>query len=171
MTKPDARTAERLAAAFPSRRADVEWDLVDGRAAVAIPKRYGAVERFLSRFFPGPDVVFLTFDELGTEGWLLADGTRSVAQVAEGLREKFGERADPARERAMAFFADLARRGLVRLTDAPYPVAGESRGFTPGRGYRDLACRRCGARHPIRGAPGARYQCPRCRAVNRVPAA
>lgn len=165
----DAGTRERVLAAFASR-GDVEWDVDEGRVVLAIPKRYSRVERWLTRFLPGPEAVFVRLDDLGSAGWELADGARTVAEAAEAIRARFGERAEPARERAAVFYADLARRGLARLTDAP-AEARDVRGFSRERGYRRLRCRKCRAEQPMKAPRGARYRCPRCGTVNRVPRA
>ncbi len=46
-------------------------------------------------------------DEIGSEVWLLIDGENRVSDIAEKLREKIGNRLEPAEERITKFLTDL----------------------------------------------------------------
>lgn len=154
--------------AYLTRADGVEWDELEDRAVIAIPKRYGAIERFVARWFPGPETVFVTFDALGTEAWRLADGSRRVRDVAEALRARFGAGAEPAEARAAAFASGLVARGYAKIFEAPRAARDDARGFTAARGYRRVACPRCAREQPFRGRAGARFVCPRCGRVTKA---
>jgi hypothetical protein len=55
----------------------------------------------------------LRLDEIGTASWLLLDGQHSVAEVANSLRQRFGERVEPAEERLGHLVRVFRREGLV----------------------------------------------------------
>jgi hypothetical protein len=46
-------------------------------------------------------------DDIGSEVWLLCDGTRNVKEIAELLTEKFKERIEPCHDRLGVFFQQL----------------------------------------------------------------
>ncbi|MHB8605436.1 MAG: PqqD family peptide modification chaperone [Thermoplasmatota archaeon] len=161
-------TATGLGADIYPARVPLEWDLVDERAVLALPKRMGRFERLVARVLPGPEVVFVTLDDLGTAAWLAADGETRIADAAARLEAAFGARAAPSAERATAFYVDLGRRGLVRLLRTPERVGDPGRGFTAERGYRRVVCPRCQHENAMKGLRGIRYVCPSCRRVTRA---
>ncbi len=59
-------------------------------------------------------------DEVGSLAWTLLDGRRTVGEVADALRERFGDRVEPAEERLGILLRSLHRGGLVG-----YPGWGE----------------------------------------------
>lgn len=52
-------------------------------------------------------------DEVGSLAWTLLDGRRTVGEVAAELRERFGDRVEPAEERFGVLLRSLHRGGLV----------------------------------------------------------
>ncbi len=52
-------------------------------------------------------------DEVGSLAWTLLDGRRTVGEVAAALRERFGDRVEPAEERLGTLVRSLHRGGLV----------------------------------------------------------
>lgn len=152
--------------AYPAR-ADVPWDEVDGRVVLALPKPHGPVERLVNRIVPVADERHVSLEGASARVWLLADGTRTLRELArEAFRDAPAERME---ERAVRFAQDLAARGWLRLQDAPARAADAQRGLTPEKGYRAARCRRCKTEHRLRLPQGARYFCPRCRRPNLVP--
>jgi hypothetical protein len=57
----------------------------------------------------------LKLDGQGAFVWNLCDGKRSVRDVGNHLRERFGDEAEPLYERLVAFLMDLRRRHLIDL--------------------------------------------------------
>jgi hypothetical protein len=52
-------------------------------------------------------------NRVGTRLWELADGRRSVEEVARIVADEYGVEPDRARADALAFFADLDDRGVL----------------------------------------------------------
>jgi len=57
----------------------------------------------------------LRLDPIGSQAWRDLDGTRSVGRVAAGLRERFGEAAEPVEERLGTLLRLLRRDGFLAL--------------------------------------------------------
>ncbi|MFQ5349360.1 MAG: PqqD family protein [Thermoanaerobaculia bacterium] len=55
----------------------------------------------------------LRLDDVGSFAWTRLDGRRTVGEVAAVLRERFGDRVEPAEERLGALLSSLHRGGLV----------------------------------------------------------
>ena len=55
----------------------------------------------------------LRLDEVGSLAWTLLDGRRTVGEAAAVLRQRFGDRVEPAEERFGTLLQSLHRGGLV----------------------------------------------------------
>jgi hypothetical protein len=55
----------------------------------------------------------IKLDDIGSETWLLCDGKRNVAEIAELLKEKFSERIEPCNDRLAVFFQQLERARFI----------------------------------------------------------
>lgn len=148
---------ERPEAVYPVR-APVPWVQEDGRVVVLLPKRLGPLARAMRQLTRGPTHLRVPLDEVGSQAFLLADGTRTARDLAAALEQAFGDRAGPV-DRALAFLATLARNDLLLLATAPGPAPAPAPA-----GIRTAACPRCGHGFHVAEALGTRLQCPACRA-------
>ena len=93
----EALAGENLLEMTPVRVA--AWQEVEDRVVVERPRpsRRGipGVGERLSYFL---SMRKIRLDERGSFLWLLVDGRRSVAEVAEAMREQFGDEVEPAEE-------------------------------------------------------------------------
>ena len=81
--------------------------LVRERPRVRGPRSLG---RWLSYMMAPPRI---RLDELGSFAWLALDGNTTVGTIAETVRERFGEAAEPAEQRLGQFVHILRRERLV----------------------------------------------------------
>lgn len=155
---------------YPAR-VDLPWDELDGRVFVALPRRRGAVERWIARHVVAtPENVLITLEGHAAAFWRLADGTRDLATLARDFAAQTGD-AERIDERIREFATRLAKRGLVRLLPSPQPVLETRVGLDEHQGFARHPCRHCRVRLPVRAPPGAFFLCPRCRRLNRLPRA
>jgi hypothetical protein len=92
-----------------------KWEENEGQVTLLVP-RYG--RNSFSRWFERrmrtkPFKVHL--DDVGTFVWQRCDGETRVAEIANGLREEFGERIEPAEDRIVEFLTDLVRGRFVSV--------------------------------------------------------
>lgn len=112
-TKNDAELeGVNLLELTPCRTAD--WEEVDGlvvllRPAPASAGVGGRLDRFLHRLSPKR----IRLDELGTFAWLRMGGERTVGEVAQLMREQFGEKVEPTEERLGHLVVMLRREGFL----------------------------------------------------------
>lgn len=76
------------------------------------PKAQG-LRGLMERFFHRMSAQRIRLDEVGSFAWRSLDGTRTVAEVAESMREEFGERVEPAEERLGHLVLIMRREGLL----------------------------------------------------------
>lgn len=89
------------------------WSEKAGRVVVEVPapsSPWRAPLAWLGYKMSGKRV---RLDEVGSVAWTLIDGRRSVGEVAAALRERFGDRVEPAEERLGLLLLSLHRGGLV----------------------------------------------------------
>lgn len=66
-----------------------------------------------------PDTVLHTLNEVGGRILALADGTRSVAQIAEAISREYEVEADRAEADVAAYVTLLEGKGVLELRTAP----------------------------------------------------
>ena len=90
-----------------------EWRDVDGGIVLERPsgKRSGmrGIGRLTSLMAPQR----VRLDDIGSFSWERFDGTTTVGEVCEALRERFGESVEPAEERLGRFVHSLRREGFL----------------------------------------------------------
>lgn len=123
MSTPGPPAGSNLLELVPHRTAS--WSEDAGRVVVEIPAP--------SRPWLAP-LAWLSFkmsskrirlDEVGSLAWTLLDGRRSVGEVAAALRERFGDRVEPAEERLGTLLRMLHRGALVGYSGYD-PIPGPS---------------------------------------------
>ncbi len=111
MSAPGPPAGSNLLELAPLRTAS--WSEDAGRVVVEMPapsRPWRAPLAWLSSKMSSKRV---RLDEVGSLAWTLLDGRRTVGEVAAALRERFGERVEPAEERLGTLLRPLHRGGLV----------------------------------------------------------
>ena len=112
--RPDELESVNLLEMAPVRLAD--WKERGDRVVVVRPRpTRSGVSGMIDRVLYLMSARRIRMDELGSYSWLCLDGELTVSQVANKLREKFGESVEPAEERLGHLVRVLRREGLVGL--------------------------------------------------------
>ena len=91
-----------------------EWEEQGERVVVIRPKpEVSGLRGLLNRFFYSLAARRLRLDEMGSAGWRLLDGERTVGEIAKLLRQNYGERVEPAEDRFGHLVRVLRREDLV----------------------------------------------------------
>jgi hypothetical protein len=91
-----------------------QWEREGDRVTVIRPRPTGRLPRVLIEgLLHLLAARKLRLDEIGSASWLLLDGKHSVAEVANILRQRFGERVEPTEERLGHLVRVFRREGLV----------------------------------------------------------
>jgi hypothetical protein len=118
---PGAREPDPPTAILPGRvpERNRRW-LSSGPGEVRVLEpRYGhtAVGRWLAKSLRRPDIE-IKLDELGSAVWEACDGRATVGDIVRHVRDRFGDRIEPAHERLGRFLHQLARNRLIRWKPA-----------------------------------------------------
>lgn len=73
------------------------------------------IEKFARKLFKKPNITDIELDELGSEVWRLIDGNKTILQIIEKMREKFGEKCEPINERLILFIRYLNKRNWIKF--------------------------------------------------------
>lgn len=57
----------------------------------------------------------ITLDKIGSLFWENCDGVRNVKQIAENMKEKFGDEVEPLYERINLFLQSLEKNKFIRF--------------------------------------------------------
>lgn len=96
-----------------------EWYIDESTAKVVI-KREKFDNKLLQKFFsPRLKKTYfeIKLDDFGTLVWTNCDGKKSILQISDILKDKFGEQVEPVYERVSMFIKRLEQERIVELLE------------------------------------------------------
>lgn len=100
----------------PIRAAEAEERY--GRVVVLRPPPTSrGVRRVVDRVLNAMSASRIRLDEVGSFTWSFLDGSRTVKEIAQELREEFGDAVEPAEERLAQLIRSLRGQELVRYLE------------------------------------------------------
>ena len=96
----------------------------DGRVVVLAPRFRNRLGKGLVRLAKRDPSFRVRLDDFGSEAWRAIDGERAVGEIADMMRGRFGDRAEPAEERLVEFLRRLHNAGVVLVTTGEKGTAG-----------------------------------------------
>ena len=73
----------------------------------------GFYDRLAQKFFHTPRVSHIKLDEYGSFLWKELDGRRSVGQLAQRMKEQFGDKAEPLYDRLVHYMQILHNNKFI----------------------------------------------------------
>jgi hypothetical protein len=111
---PDRATARReFLALRPARNPKIEWEDVDGKAVLTIPRANNWRLKLVNLFFPVPETRKVVLDSIGSLVWRHCDGENSIDKLSRELQREYNLGGREAELSLQQFFKDLGRRGYV----------------------------------------------------------
>jgi hypothetical protein len=116
MTRPKGESLAEVNLLDLTPERVAEWEDVGERVVIIrpLPKTRG-IKRAIDRLLFEMSTRRIRLDELGSAAWHLMDGRRTVAAIADGLREQFGEAVEPAEERLATLMQYFHRQLFVEF--------------------------------------------------------
>lgn len=102
----------------PVLRDGLTTERESGRVTVHVP-RQSWIERQAVRFLKQPAVIKVSLDELGSAVVSRCDGAHTVSDIADGLRDGFGEAAEPLLPRLVKFIEVMEANGWLDWLEVP----------------------------------------------------
>lgn len=99
---------------IPVRNNQIEWKVEQDELVVFYIQNKGIYNRIAQTLFKKPEVSRLSLDELGSFVWKQIDGKCSIYQIAQSLKEEFGDKAEPLYDRLATYVLMLKKYNLIR---------------------------------------------------------
>lgn len=71
----------------------------------------------MQKLLKKPAVSYIHLDEMGNFIWPLMDGKRSILDIAELVKEEFGEKAEPLYDRLVTYMYRLESYGFISVEE------------------------------------------------------
>lgn len=97
---------------IPTPSPDITWSEEEGKVTLHVPNK-GIMKRLTQILLRKPKISHIHLDSHGSFVWLLIDGERSISDMGEPVKEKFGEKAEPLYPRLVQFFKILEDNKLI----------------------------------------------------------
>lgn len=91
---------------IPNIKDELHWEKTEKDVTIYIENK-GVMNRIAQKVFRKPKVSQIHLDEMGTFIFPLIDGTRSVYDIAQLVKEKYGEKAEPLYNRIVQYMRTL----------------------------------------------------------------
>jgi len=99
----------------PKRVEKIKWIVLnDGKVQIVID-RNGFFDKLVRFFVKTPEVMRIDLDEYGSYVWKAIDGEKTIYEICEKLKEKFGEDVEPLYERFGTYINILKNNKFIEI--------------------------------------------------------
>ncbi len=102
---------------IPERASGLAWTQDDEGIVVLEVENTGIFNRIAQKFFKRPKVTKVHMEQFGSFIWPLIDGKRTVMELADLLKERFGEEAEPLYPRVAKYMQIMESYHFISLSD------------------------------------------------------
>lgn len=104
---------------IPVRASELRWhEDLKGRVILEV-ENTGCFNRIAQKLFNRPQYTKVHLDQQGTFIWPLIDGTRTVADIAQMVKDEFGETAEPLYPRIIKYFQIVESYHFIKFANMP----------------------------------------------------
>ncbi len=100
---------------IPVRAKGLEWTRDDDEIVVLEVENTGVFNRIAQKLFKRPQVTKVHMEQFGSFLWPLIDGERTVKELADLLKERFGEEAEPLYPRVAKYMQIMESYHFISL--------------------------------------------------------
>lgn len=100
---------------IPARAEGLEWTRDDEDIVVLEVENTGVFNRIAQKLFKRPKVTKVHMEAFGSFLWPLIDGERTVKELADLLKERFGEEAEPLYPRVAKYMQIMESYHFISL--------------------------------------------------------
>ncbi|RYG70917.1 PqqD family protein [bacterium] len=113
----DRATARReFLALRPGRNPKVDWEEVEGKAVLKVPRPTDWKFKLAKKLLPIPEIdkpKIVALDAIGSHVWVRCDGKNTIGYLSKELQSAYKLSAREAELSLQQFFKELGRRGYV----------------------------------------------------------
>lgn len=89
------------------------WDVGEDGVVTIHMVHAGFYDRIAQKFFHRPRVSHIKLEEYGSFIWQLIDGKRTVGEIAQQMKEKYGTKAEPLYDRLVQYMKILRNNDFI----------------------------------------------------------
>lgn len=97
----------------PKRSKKINWQIRETGLVRICVKHRGFYSKLAQMLVKAPPISNIDMDQFGSFIWNAIDGRRTVAEIAEMVKQRFGKDAEPLYQRLTAFFRILYANRLI----------------------------------------------------------
>ena len=98
----------------PMRAEHVGWSADENEIITLEIENKGVFNTIAQKLFKRPKISYIHLDDIGSLVWPLLDGSKTIIDLGENVKEKFGEKAEPLYERLAKYFQILDSYGFIK---------------------------------------------------------
>lgn len=102
---------------IPEKASGLAWTQDDEGIVVLEVENTGVFNRIAQKLFKRPKVTKVHMEQFGSFIWPLIDGKRTVTELANLLKERFGEEAEPLYPRVAKYMQIMESYHFITLLD------------------------------------------------------
>lgn len=103
---------------IPERASGLAWAQDDEGIVVLEVENTGVFNRIAQKCFKRPKVTKVHMEQFGSFIWPLIDGKRTVVELADLLKERFGEEAEPLYPRVAKYMQIMESYHFISLLES-----------------------------------------------------
>lgn len=111
---------------IPVRAEGLAWIRDDEDIVVLEVENTGIFNRIAQKLFKRPKVTKVHMEQFGSFLWPLINGERTVKELADLLKERFGEEAEPLYPRVAKYMQIMESYHFISLSEGQVTASGES---------------------------------------------
>lgn len=100
---------------IPAKADSMKWHRDFKERVILEVENKGVFHTIAQKLFGKPRYTKVHLDEFGSFIWPLIDGKRNVAELAELVKEQYGEKAEPLYPRIVKYFQIVESYGFVKF--------------------------------------------------------
>lgn len=102
----------------PAAASGLAWTTDRDHRVVVDMENTGFYNRLAQALFHKPKVSHIKLDEMGSFIWKQIDGKRSVLEISESVRNRFGDRAEPLLDRLIRYLEILRANQWIAFRES-----------------------------------------------------
>lgn len=99
---------------IPVKNPEIPWKEENGTVVLDIVHR-GPAAKIAQIAFNRPRVSHISMEKFGSFIWKQIDGTNTIYEIGQKVKENFGEEAEPLYERLAVFFRTLQENKYIKF--------------------------------------------------------
>lgn len=117
MSKKSNTISKNYLEYIPKHTDGLQFDIEENGNVTLYQENKGFFNKIAQTFFKKPKVSQIHLDKMGNFIWPLIDGKRNLFQIADEVKNHFGDEAEPLYNRLVQYVNTLESYGFIVLTD------------------------------------------------------